>query len=68
MLDLAPRDISCPYCGEQIDILVDPSIAEQSYIEDCQVCCRPIVLDVTVDGSQGMDDQEITVTVRHENE
>ena len=48
MLDLVPRDISCPYCGEQIDILVDPSITEQSYIEDCQVCCRPLVLSVTV--------------------
>ena len=45
MLDLVPRDISCPYCGEQIDILVDPSITEQSYIEDCQVCCRPMVLE-----------------------
>ena len=68
MLDLVPRDISCPYCGELINILVDPSMAEQNYIEDCQVCCRPIVLAVTVYGSQGTDDQEITVTVRHENE
>ena len=68
MLDLVPRDISCPYCGEQIDILVDPSITEQSYIEDCQVCCRPIVLGITVYGSSEMDEQDITVTVRHENE
>jgi hypothetical protein len=28
---------------------VDLSVDEQSYIEDCQVCCRPINLRVTVD-------------------
>jgi hypothetical protein len=45
-----PFDISCPYCGETIEILIDPSVESQSYIEDCQVCCRPINLSVTVDG------------------
>ncbi len=33
---------SCPYCGELISLLVDGSVAEQRYIEDCFVCCRPI--------------------------
>ena len=32
----------CPYCGETISLLVDCSDGDQSYIEDCQVCCRPI--------------------------
>lgn len=40
--------IHCPYCGEPIEILVDASIPSQSYIEDCQVCCRPISLNVEV--------------------
>ena len=44
-----PREISCPYCGETIEILVDPSEEHQSYIEDCQVCCRPITMHVTID-------------------
>lgn len=39
----------CPYCGEPIEIVVDLSVSEQSYIEDCSVCCRPINLSVTVD-------------------
>jgi len=34
--------ISCPFCGETISVLVDTSVADQSYIEDCSVCCRPI--------------------------
>jgi len=40
--------IYCPYCGESIDIVVDASLEQQSYIEDCSVCCRPIELSVTV--------------------
>ena len=41
-------DIQCPYCGECIDVLIDDSIDEQRYIEDCQVCCRPISIAVTL--------------------
>ena len=32
-------------------MLVDDSLPEQNYVEDCQVCCRPIVLNVTVDSA-----------------
>ena len=32
----------CPYCWEQISMLIEPSALEQQYIEDCEVCCRPI--------------------------
>lgn len=41
--------IDCPYCGESIEILIDASIPEQQYIEDCQVCCCPITLTVSVE-------------------
>lgn len=41
--------ITCPYCGEPIDVVVDPSVSEQTYVEDCAVCCRPMVLTVSVD-------------------
>ena len=42
-------DVQCPYCWETIDILVDCSVESQEYIEDCQVCCRPIEFDILVD-------------------
>jgi hypothetical protein len=41
--------IGCPYCGEVVDLTVDCSAGDQEYIEDCQVCCRPIVLQIAFD-------------------
>jgi len=41
--------IQCPYCWQTIQVLIDCSVEAQEYIEDCQVCCRPIVFDVLVD-------------------
>ena len=32
----------CPHCGEEISMVLDTSVRRQSYIEDCEVCCRPI--------------------------
>jgi hypothetical protein len=49
MTELEGRSIHCPYCGESIDILIDQSVAQQSYIEDCQVCCHPINFSVLVE-------------------
>src|ERR1700680_2681907 len=40
--------VQCPYCGEPFDTLVDLSAGSASYIEDCQVCCRPIELGLEV--------------------
>ena len=42
--------VSCPYCGETVEITLDPgSGTHQQYIEDCQVCCRPWVVSVSYD-------------------
>ncbi|RJS94317.1 CPXCG motif-containing cysteine-rich protein [Salinisphaera sp. Q1T1-3] len=41
--------VACPYCGETITIVVDTTAGRQSYVEDCFVCCQPIVLDIDVD-------------------
>lgn len=32
----------CPYCWEEISMLLDTSVTQQTYIEDCEVCCNPI--------------------------
>lgn len=31
----------CPYCWEEVSMLLDPSVGSQTYIEDCEVCCNP---------------------------
>lgn len=49
MEELAEFDVSCPYCGEIISVLIDPQEIGQQYIEDCQVCCKPIVFSIAVD-------------------
>jgi len=41
----------CPYCGEQISMVLDISVRSQTYIEDCEVCCRPIHIRYVVHGS-----------------
>ncbi len=39
----------CPYCWEEISMLMDSSIRNQIYIEDCEVCCNPIEIKVVFD-------------------
>jgi hypothetical protein len=55
--------VYCPYCGEEIEILVDASVDHQQYIEDCSVCCRPIVLTVIAD-----DGEVLSIEARSEDE
>ncbi|WP_286235603.1 CPXCG motif-containing cysteine-rich protein [Thalassotalea sediminis] len=52
MNQLIEKSIACPYCGETIDILIEPFDLDQQYIEDCQVCCKPInfLISEDVDG------------------
>ena len=63
MPELIEHSIGCPYCGENITILLDDSLPDQQYIEDCQVCCRPIIMNVTVDS-----DGDASVMAMAENE
>ena len=47
---LQREDLHCPYCGERVSVLLDLSAGDQQYIEDCSVCCRPMVLELATDG------------------
>jgi hypothetical protein len=40
----------CPYCWEEISMLLDPSVEQQSYVEDCEVCCNPIEVAPVFEG------------------
>ncbi|MFP3516792.1 CPXCG motif-containing cysteine-rich protein [Pseudomonas sp. SIMBA_077] len=44
----------CPYCGESGEAVLDLSGGDQQYIEDCAVCCRPIVFMLQTDGHEWM--------------
>lgn len=42
----------CPYCWQEISVVLDLTIDGQSYVEDCEVCCRPITLSYTAEGDE----------------
>jgi len=63
MKSLSEQVIYCPYCGEGIEVLLDPQESGHQYIEDCQVCCRPIVFNISED-SNG----DLSVFVHDEND
>ena len=54
--------LQCPYCWEQIELAVECSVTPQEYVEDCSVCCSPMIVTVDATG-----DDEIVVEARMEN-
>jgi hypothetical protein len=44
---LQGQDATCPHCWESINLTLDLSVPEQSYIEDCPVCCKPMLVSYT---------------------
>jgi len=68
---LIERRISCPFCAESMHILLDLSAGDQSYIEDCQVCCQPmqvsfVLRDVAVRSVDAQAGNEDSVSLRVE--
>ena len=55
--------VDCPYCGEHIELVVDTSAGAVDYVEDCEVCCRPLVISVATDDAGGF-----CIAVRTEND
>lgn len=44
---MEPIEQSCPYCGEEVEVLIDEGGGEvQRYVEDCPICCRPWEVEV----------------------
>jgi transcription elongation factor Elf1 len=42
------HSFNCPYCGEEISMVLDLSVRSQNYVEDCEVCCNPIEISYSV--------------------
>jgi Cysteine-rich CPXCG len=47
--EVIEHELDCPFCGEPITMLVDLSVDDQQYVEDCEVCCNPILVRVRAD-------------------
>ena len=63
MDNLESAHVFCPSCGENIEIVVNIEDIGDSYIEDCQVCCAPITILVSLD-----EKGEVRVEAHNENE
>jgi hypothetical protein len=42
----------CPNCGEQISMVIDMTVRSQTYTEDCEVCCRPILIRYVIHNNE----------------
>jgi hypothetical protein len=48
--------IQCPYCGQGFEIAIDPSVARQQFVTDCEICCRPLSVTFVIgDGEVSVD-------------
>ena len=41
--------VTCPYCGEEVEIYVEPDL-NGSFVQDCEVCCSPWRVRVSHEG------------------
>ena len=43
--------VTCPYCGEVVEIYVEPEV-RGTFVQDCEVCCNPWLVRVEFDGDE----------------
>jgi Cysteine-rich CPXCG len=46
---------SCPYCWQEISMVLDPVVKSQTYVEDCEVCCHPIQIRYSFEDGEVAD-------------
>ena len=64
IMNLEEHLIACPYCGENFTALVEPCLELAEYVEDCEICCQPIVFSITESGA----DSPLHIDTRREND
>lgn len=57
--------VTCPYCWESLELSLDLSAGDQIYIEDCTVCCQPMLVRLALNIE---DPTDFTVTVEAEDD
>jgi hypothetical protein len=50
--ELKEQKFRCPYCTAEITVLLDPSVPEQLYYEDCEVCCHAVEISYAFSDGQ----------------
>jgi hypothetical protein len=43
--------VTCPYCGEEVELYLEPDV-RGTFVQDCEVCCNPWNVRVSVDGDE----------------
>lgn len=56
---LEEHEFICPYCWENISMLLDLTGGSQQYVEDCEVCCNPISIYYEID--QDADSNQVSL-------
>jgi prolyl-tRNA synthetase len=51
MMQDEPVLVTCPYCGEEVEIYLERE-TRGVLVQDCEVCCNPWQLRVSVDGDE----------------
>ena len=64
MQALEEANLTCPHCGEPITLLLDLSGGSQSYTEDCEICCQPILVSLCMDEHS----EEVHIDLRREQD
>ena len=49
--------ITCPFCGEQVEIYVEADVTG-TFIQDCEVCCHPWRVHVSGRG----EERDVTIS------
>ncbi len=55
--------VTCPYCGAGFETSIDLSAGDQSYYEDCAVCCAPIQFVIELN-----DRADVSLCARRDDE
>jgi len=50
-------EVQCPYCGERVEITIEPDVWG-AMVQDCEVCCNPWLVRISRDG----DDRYVDVS------
>jgi hypothetical protein len=57
------QEAVCPYCGELVSLWLEDVGDDQSYVEDCPVCCRPWQVTVRRD-----EHGDLYASIAHQDE